>query len=134
MNYNDAAGMLAEYRNQIAGIREKMRNAQASIEPEEVKDYEFVTPQGKARLSTLFGDKDTLFIIHNMGTSCVNCTMGRWLQWCVRAFARSSGFRGVVSGHARATEAFRGQSRPPLARAQRGNCTIISRRFSCATC
>src|SRR2546430_15479947 len=75
MNYNEAAGMLAEYRNQIAGIREKMRNAQASIEPEEVKDYEFVTPQDKARLSTLFGDKDTLFIIHNMGTSCVNCTM-----------------------------------------------------------
>jgi predicted dithiol-disulfide oxidoreductase (DUF899 family) len=65
MNYNEAAGMLAEYRNQIAGIREKMRNAQASIEPEEVKDYEFVTPQGKARLSTLFGDKDTLFIIHS---------------------------------------------------------------------
>jgi hypothetical protein len=48
MNYNEAAGMLAEYRNQIAGIREKMRNAQASIEPEEVKDYEFVTPQGPA--------------------------------------------------------------------------------------
>ena len=107
MNYNEAAGMLAEYRNQIAGIREKMRNAQASIEPEEVKDYEFVTPQGKARLSTLFGDKDTLFI----STSCVNCTM--WadgFNGVFRAFARSSGFRGVVSGHARATEAFRGQS------------------------
>jgi predicted dithiol-disulfide oxidoreductase (DUF899 family) len=66
MNYNEAAGKLAEYRSQIAGIREKIRNAQASIEPEEVKAYEFATPQGKARLSTLFGDKDTLFIIHNM--------------------------------------------------------------------
>jgi predicted dithiol-disulfide oxidoreductase (DUF899 family) len=93
MNYNEAAGMLAEYRNQIAGIREKMRNAQASIEPEEVKDYEFVTPQGKARLSTLFGDKDTLFIIHNMGTSCVNCTM-----W-------ADGFNGVFE-HLRDRAAF----------------------------
>jgi predicted dithiol-disulfide oxidoreductase (DUF899 family) len=75
MNYKETAGKLAEYRSQISGIREKMRSAQASIEPEEVQDYEFATPKGTARLSALFGDKDTLFVIHNMGTSCANCTM-----------------------------------------------------------
>ena len=76
MKYRETAEKLAEYRSQIAEIREKMRSAQASIEPEEVQDYEFATPQGKARLSALFGDKDTLFVIHNMGTSCANCMSG----------------------------------------------------------
>jgi predicted dithiol-disulfide oxidoreductase (DUF899 family) len=59
MNYKETAGKLAEYRSQIADIHEKMRSARASIEPEEVQDYEFATPKGTARLSALFGDKDT---------------------------------------------------------------------------
>ncbi len=93
MTYKETAEKLAEYRSQIAGIREKMRSAQASIEPEEVQDYEFATPQGKARLSALFGDKDTLFVIHNMGTSCAHCTM-----W-------ADGFNGVFE-HLRDRAAF----------------------------
>jgi predicted dithiol-disulfide oxidoreductase (DUF899 family) len=52
-----------------------MREAQASIEPEAVADYEFASVEGKRRLSALFGEKDDLFVIHNMGTSCPNCTM-----------------------------------------------------------
>jgi predicted dithiol-disulfide oxidoreductase (DUF899 family) len=75
MKYKETAGKIVEYRSQIAEIRAKMRSAQASIEPEKVQDYEFATPQGKAQLSGLFGDKDTLFVIHNMGTSCAHCTM-----------------------------------------------------------
>jgi predicted dithiol-disulfide oxidoreductase (DUF899 family) len=93
MNYKEANEKRAEYRSQIAGIREKMRNAQASVEPEEVPDYEFATPQGKTRLSTLFGNKDTLFIIHNMGTTCAHCTM-----W-------ADGFNGVFD-HLRDRAAF----------------------------
>ncbi len=75
MNYKETAGRLAEYRSQIAAIREKMRRAQASVEPEEIRDYEFAAPEGKVLLSDLFGGKDTLFVIHNMGTSCAHCTM-----------------------------------------------------------
>jgi predicted dithiol-disulfide oxidoreductase (DUF899 family) len=75
MAYKDTAAKLAEYRRRIDDLREKMRSAQASIEPEEVRDYEFATPHGKLRLSALFGDKDTLFVIHNMGTGCAHCTM-----------------------------------------------------------
>jgi predicted dithiol-disulfide oxidoreductase (DUF899 family) len=93
MNYRETTRQLAEYRRQIAGIREKMRETQAAIEPEEVRDYEFATPHGKARLSDLFGDKDTLFVIHNMGTSCPNCTM-----W-------ADGFNGVFE-HLRDRAAF----------------------------
>jgi predicted dithiol-disulfide oxidoreductase (DUF899 family) len=93
MKYRDAAEKLAEYRRQIADIRERMRTTQASIEPEEVQDYEFSTPQGKTRLSALFGNKDTLFVIHNMGTGCANCTM-----W-------ADGFNGVFH-HLRDRAAF----------------------------
>src|ERR1700730_8035121 len=93
MNYKEANEKLAEYRSQIADIREKMRSAQASIEPEEVQNYEFATPQGKALLSALFGDKDTLFVVHNMGTTCAHCTM-----W-------ADGFNGVFE-HLRDRAAF----------------------------
>jgi predicted dithiol-disulfide oxidoreductase (DUF899 family) len=89
----DKVAQLAAYREQIAGLREKMRSVQASIEPEEVADYEFATPDGKVRLSSLFGDKDTLFVIHNMGTSCASCTM-----W-------ADGFNGVFE-HLRDRAAF----------------------------
>src|SRR6266700_4688281 len=75
MTYKDTAEKLAQYRREIAGLRQKMREAQAAIEPEEVQDYEFAVPEGKVRMSALFGGKDTLFVIHNMGASCPYCTL-----------------------------------------------------------
>src|SRR5260370_1806587 len=93
LTYKDCVRKLAAYRAQIAELREKMRNAQAAIAPEEVRDYEFATPGGRVRLSALFGDKDTLFVIHNMGTGCANCTM-----W-------ADGFNGVFE-HLRDRAAF----------------------------
>jgi predicted dithiol-disulfide oxidoreductase (DUF899 family) len=87
MTYKETAAKLAAYRRQIAELRENMRSAQASIEPEEVRDYEFATLHGKQQLSALFGNKDTLFIIHNMGTGCAN---GRVMPG-VSVFKRSGG-------------------------------------------
>jgi predicted dithiol-disulfide oxidoreductase (DUF899 family) len=75
MKYPDAAARLADYRRQIAAIRAQMREAQAAAEPQEVRDYEFQTPEGPVRLSQLFGTHQQLIIIHNMGTSCPACTM-----------------------------------------------------------
>jgi len=75
MNYRKNAETLAAYRSQIADIRRKMREIQASAEPEPVADYAFSTPEGTTHLSDLFGAKNDLILIHNMGTSCVNCTM-----------------------------------------------------------
>ena len=75
MTYKDTAEKLARYRREIAGLRRKMRETQASSEPEAVKDYEFAVPGGTTRLSALFGDKDTLFVVHNMGTGCAYCTL-----------------------------------------------------------
>src|SRR5262245_21918172 len=93
MTYHQTTDKLAAYRHEIAGIRAKMRELQASIEPEPVEDYEFSTPAGKTRLSSRFGDKATLFVIHNMGTTCPACTM-----W-------ADGFNGVFQ-HLRDRAAF----------------------------
>jgi predicted dithiol-disulfide oxidoreductase (DUF899 family) len=93
MTYKDTAEKIAQHRREIAGLRRKMREAQASSEPEEVKDYEFSVPGGTIRLSALFGDKDTLFVVHNMGMSCAYCTL-----W-------ADGFNGVYD-HLRNRAAF----------------------------
>jgi len=75
MQYRDTTAKLAAYRKEIDGLRAKMRDLQQDVEPEAVDDYEFATADGPVRLSQLFGDKDTLIAIHNMGKSCPACTM-----------------------------------------------------------
>ncbi len=75
MSYRDNTAALAAYRDQIAEIRRKMRDIQSSAEPEPVADYTFATPDGPRRLADLFGDKNELFVIHNMGASCAYCTL-----------------------------------------------------------
>ena len=75
MDYRDAADRLSQYRSEIAALRRKMRELQASVEPQEVADYAFATSDGEVRLSELFGDKDYLFVIHNMGAGCPYCTL-----------------------------------------------------------
>lgn len=84
MKYADATARLADYRRQIAAVREKMRALQDDTEPEEVSDYEFQTVERPLRLSQLFGDREDLIVIHNMGVSCPACTM-----W-------ADGFNGVL--------------------------------------
>jgi len=94
MSYQRTREKLKDYRRQIAALRQKMRETQSSVEPEEVKDYTFTRPAGAiAKLSELFGDKDTLFVVHNMGTSCPSCTL-----W-------ADGFNGVFD-HLRSRAAF----------------------------
>ena len=72
-----AAGLekMVAYRRQIADIRRKMRTTLASIEPQEVSDYEFNTPEGTVRLSELFGHHEDLMVVHNMGSPCPSCTL-----------------------------------------------------------
>ncbi len=40
-----------------------------------VEDYRFQTSAGERRLSDLFGDKDDLIVVHNMGKQCSYCTL-----------------------------------------------------------
>jgi predicted dithiol-disulfide oxidoreductase (DUF899 family) len=75
MNYAQGTRQLEGFRKEIAKIRSKMRKVQDTLEPQEVADYEFEGSRGKIRLSELFGGKDELFIVHNMGRSCMYCTL-----------------------------------------------------------
>jgi predicted dithiol-disulfide oxidoreductase (DUF899 family) len=94
MRYKLGSERIAEYRRRIADLRAQLRAAQAEIEPEEVKDYEFKRAgDGSIKLSSLFGGKDTLLVIHNMGSSCPYCTL-----W-------ADGFNGVFE-HLRNRAAF----------------------------
>ncbi len=84
MSYRDTTKRLAAMRGQIASLRDEMRKTQAAVEPEPVENYTFATQDGPVRLADLFGGKDTLFVIHNMGASCRFCTL-----W-------ADGFNGVL--------------------------------------
>lgn len=75
MNYLEGTKHLAELRQRIADTRHEMRALQAAIDPQEVGDYSFSTAQGEVRLSQLFGGKQDLFVIHNMGSTCPYCTL-----------------------------------------------------------
>jgi predicted dithiol-disulfide oxidoreductase (DUF899 family) len=75
MNYHEGATQLKALRERIGETRREMQTLQAAIEPEAVDDYTFTNPQGSVRLSELFGGKQDLFVIHNMGTSCPYCTL-----------------------------------------------------------
>lgn len=75
MNYAEGASKLRDYRERLAGLRHEMREIQAAVESQQVDDYAFSTAAGEVRLSELFGDKQDLFVIHNMGTSCPYCTL-----------------------------------------------------------
>lgn len=75
MKYKQASEQLAGYRRNIAALREQMRKTLAETEPEEVRDYEFAIADGTRKLSDLFGERDELFMIHNMGRKCPNCTL-----------------------------------------------------------
>jgi predicted dithiol-disulfide oxidoreductase (DUF899 family) len=75
MKYSTGAAALSEYRREIAEIRRKMRATQAEVEPQEVAVYEFQTTEGAVKLSDLFGKHADLMVVHNMGSSCPNCTL-----------------------------------------------------------
>ncbi len=83
--YAQGAERLDALRKRIDETRREMRKVQQAIEPEPVEDYVFATKGGEVRLSELFGAKDDLFVIHNMGTTCPSCTL-----W-------ADGFNGVYA-------------------------------------
>lgn len=59
---------LFEMTQKVAELRRKSA-------PTLVKNYTFKTLEGEASLEDLFGDKDILFLIHNMGQGCRYCTL-----------------------------------------------------------
>jgi predicted dithiol-disulfide oxidoreductase (DUF899 family) len=75
MSYADTMAAMNAKRAQITLLQTEMRALQAKVEPELVDDHLVAGWDGPVRLSTLFGDKRDLLLIHNMGVGCTSCTM-----------------------------------------------------------
>lgn len=59
---------IGELKQELTAARKALRHP--------VKDYELTRPDGsKVTLSALFGDRDELLVVHNMGRSCPYCTL-----------------------------------------------------------
>lgn len=71
--------------NQLKESKTKLAKLRRELPPEEVQDYTFKGSLGEnLKLSELFGNKNELILIHNMGKTCPYCTM-----W-------ADGFNGIV--------------------------------------
>lgn len=62
---------------QIAALKLKAADARRRLEPSPVKDYTLAMAGSgvSVKLSELFGDKQDLILIHNMGRKCAYCTL-----------------------------------------------------------
>lgn len=60
---------------EIGRLREELAKARAAADPTPVSNYTFQTRSGPVALSELFGEREDLLIIHNMGRSCPYCTL-----------------------------------------------------------
>jgi predicted dithiol-disulfide oxidoreductase (DUF899 family) len=61
---------IIDLQSKLDGLR------QSTVRGTPVTDYELTSWDGSpTRLSSLFGDKDQMILIHNMGMSCPYCTM-----------------------------------------------------------
>lgn len=56
-------------------LTQKLNKLRREAAPVAVPDYTFQTLHGPVTLSALFGGKDILFAIHNMGQACRYCTL-----------------------------------------------------------
>lgn len=84
MNPNDTREALRQAFADVTAAPQKLQKLHQQRSPERVSDYEFRTLSGTVRLSELFGGKDYLYVVHNMGKSCEYCTL--WMD----------GFNGIA--------------------------------------
>lgn len=83
-----------ELEYQIQELKSRAAELRRQRPPEAVRDYAFRGPDGgTASLGALFGGRDRLILVHNMGRSCAYCTM-----W-------ADGFSGLLP-HLQSTAAF----------------------------
>ena len=73
---------MADQDAQIQALEKEVFEKQARLnelrrnrDPEVVRDYALDGPDGRVRLSELFGRHRDLIVIHNMGRSCPYCTL-----------------------------------------------------------
>ena len=75
---------VAELQLEIFNLTAKLNDLLKESEPQEVPDYTFTDSRGEVTLRELFGEREQLLAIHNMGQACRYCTL-----W-------ADGFNGVL--------------------------------------
>ena len=82
---DQSRAVIKKLEEKMMNDKAKLAKLRAKLKPEPVEDYTFKDLNGKSvKLSALFGKKNELILIHNMGSSCPYCTM-----W-------ADGFNGLV--------------------------------------
>ncbi len=72
-NDNEA---LAKAYDDLMKCRQTFVELRKKLQVEQIDDYQFLDGEGrKVSLSSLFGDKDDLIVVHNMGKGCAYCTL-----------------------------------------------------------
>ena len=66
---------IAALEMQIFELTNKLNQLRKAEAGTEIRNYQFTTQAGEASLLDLFGDRDTLLLIHNMGQGCRYCTL-----------------------------------------------------------
>jgi len=66
---------IAGVEKQIFELTTTLNQLRKKTELVEVPNYHFSSLVGEVKLLDLFGDKDTLLLIHNMGQGCRYCTL-----------------------------------------------------------
>ncbi len=66
---------LQEAEKELFELTEKVAKLRRDTIATPVKNYVFQTEQGEVTLLELFGSRDILFLIHNMGQGCRYCTL-----------------------------------------------------------
>lgn len=72
----DLSKKISALEKELMKKQQQLVEMKKKLTPEEVKDYALRGPSEKTvKLSEMFGDKEDLIVIHNMGTGCSYCTM-----------------------------------------------------------
>lgn len=67
---------IEELEKEIAQKKTRLKELKKSVPHKPIQNFEFVGKDGvSVSLLSLFGDKNELILIHNMGISCSYCTM-----------------------------------------------------------
>jgi len=66
---------LQEAELQLLELTQKVARLRKDSEPVPVKNYTFTDTDGEVSLLNLFGNREVLFVIHNMGQGCRFCTL-----------------------------------------------------------
>jgi predicted dithiol-disulfide oxidoreductase (DUF899 family) len=73
---DDLHAEITSLEESIVESRKKLADLRHRLPRENVNDYTFLGPDGGAtKLSQLFGPRDELLLIHNMGKGCSYCTL-----------------------------------------------------------